>query len=240
MINKMVVLSLGDWKNIQRDPLLIFTMIGTLLLAALVRFGLPQLTVLLQTHTTFNLEEHYRLIVSLVLLMTPLMIGMLYGFMILDERDEEVLLYYSVTPLTKTGYLFCRLLVPMVLTFTLSFVVVFIQGVVEWNFLSFIPIALLLAIQAPLITMMMASLASNKVEGLALTKVINLCVLAPLIDYAVSHPIAKVVAIFPVYWPALAFQSGEDTNWSGMVLVGLVVALLWFVLLNKMFQRKIG
>lgn len=241
MIKKVVVLSIGDWKNIRRDPLLIFSMFGILLLASLVRFGLPKLDTLIDTHTTFELTQHFPLIVSLVLLMTPLMIGLLYGFVILDERDEGVLLYYAVTPLTKVGYLFCRLLLPMIITFFLSFIVILIQGVVEWQIITFVPVALLLALQAPLITMLMASLASNKVEGLALAKVINLSMLAPLIDYAITNPLAKVMMILPMYWPAYTFILISHTeDWIHAILIGIVITIAWFVMLNQLFQRKIG
>ncbi|UFU01224.1 hypothetical protein KO561_09900 [Radiobacillus kanasensis] len=241
MIRKIVILSAGDWKNIRRDPLLIFSMFGILLLAGLVRFGLPELHVFLGNHTTFNLQEHFPLIVSLVLLMTPLMVGMLYGFVLLDERDEGMLLYYAVTPLTKFGYLICRLVLPVIVTFFLSFAVVLFQGVVDWNLMAFIPIACLLALQAPLITMVMASLASNKVEGLALSKVINLSMLAPLIDYTIKHPIAHLVMIFPMYWPAHQFISMSSGNESfHSIFIGIILTVIWFIGLNRVFQRKIG
>ncbi|MFB1049714.1 hypothetical protein [Paraliobacillus sp. JSM ZJ581] len=241
MIKKIVVLSIGDWKNIRRDPFLIFSMFGILLLASFVRFGLSKLDELIATHTTYELTEHFPLIVGLVLLMTPLMIGMLYGFVILDERDEGVLLYYAVTPLTKVGYLFCRLLLPMITTFFLSFIVILIQGVIEWKIITFIPTALLLALQAPLITMLMASLASNKVEGLALAKVINLSILSPLIDYAITNPLAKVMIFLPMYWPAYMFiLISHNDDWIHAFLIGMIITICWFILLNHLFQRKIG
>nr|WP_155671101.1 hypothetical protein [Ornithinibacillus caprae] len=232
-------MALTDWKNIKRDPLLIFSMLGPLLLAVLARIGLPELDRLLNQYMSFNFQAHFLIIISLVLLMTPLMIGMLFGFIILDERDEGILLYYSITPLTKVGYLYGRLLVPMGLTFILSFMIVLIQGVVQIDVFSFVPVAILLALQTPIITMIMSTLASNKVEGLALTKVINLCILVPLIDYVFTNPMVKLVMLFPVYWPVSMLINMNSSYYWYQFLIGVMVTFLWFILLKNKFQKKI-
>lgn len=213
-------------------------MLGSILLCILARIGLPELNHLLNVYLSFDLQGHFRMIISLVMLMTPLMIGLLYGFMILDERDEGLLLYYSVTPLTKAGYLYGRLLVPIGITFLLTFVLLFIQGIVLIPLSKFIPIAFLLALQTPIITMLMGTLASNKVEGLALMKVINLLILVPLFDYLLAHPLVKIVMVFPVYWPVSMMMNLDSNLYWVHFLLGIVVTLVWFVICNYRFQQK--
>ncbi|SER20338.1 hypothetical protein [Piscibacillus halophilus] len=235
MIKKILILSIGDIKNIQREPLLLFSLLGIFLLTTVVRYGLPVLEDILHHHTSFSLEPHFRIIVSLTLLMTPFMIGMLYGFIILDERDEGVLLYYTVTPIRKSGYLIARILAPIAVTFFASFGVILLQGLIEWEFITFILIALLLALQSPIITMMLASLASNKVEGLALIKVMNLMLIIPLIDYFIDHPMTNLTMIFPVYWPVKLFY--ENNGW--FLLGGLIISLIWLILLNRLFRKRL-
>ncbi len=241
MLNRVLLLAINDLKNIKKDPLLIFAMLAPILLAVLARIGLPQLDYLLNQYISFNLSEHFRIVVSLVLLMAPLMIGTLFGFILLDERDEGILLYYSITPLTKAGYLYGRLLVPMGFTFILTFIMAFIQGVVvQLNTFSFIPIAFLLALQTPIFTLLMATLASNKVEGLALTKVINLCILAPIIDYIFVNPIVKIVILFPVYWPVSIIMNMDSNYYWFHLLIGIIITFLWFIILTHKFQNKVG
>ncbi|WP_018931552.1 hypothetical protein [Gracilibacillus lacisalsi] len=238
-MKKMLLLSIGDIKNIKREPLLVFSLFGVLILSVIIRLGLPVLHDILLTYASFPLQPHFRIIVSLALLMTPLMIGMLYGFIILDERDEGVLLFYAVTPITKTGYLFARILAPIIITFLISFAVVLLQGLVVWKLNTFLPVAVLLALQAPIITMMLASLAANKVEGLALTKVINLMILAPLLDYLISHPIIKITMLIPVYWPVKIFMEAESENYWWNISVGYVITLIWLTFLERIFRKRI-
>jgi fluoroquinolone transport system permease protein len=240
VVKRIFLLAVSDWKNISRDPLLIFSMVGSLLLALLVRFGVPELHAFLSQHISFSLNEHFLIIIGLVLLMAPLMIGILYGFILLDERDEGLLLYYSITPLTKSGYLYGRLLFPIGITFLLAYSIILIQGIVAVRFASFIPVAFLFALQTPIITMIMATLASNKVEGLALTKVINLCILVPLIDYILASPLLNVVAMFfPVYWPVAMLLENQPTRYWIDFILGIMMTVLWFTVIHYKFQRKI-
>lgn len=240
MLNRVLLLAISDWKNIKRDPLLIFALLAPLLLAVLARIGLPQLDEVLNQYTSFHLSEHFRIVVGLVLLMAPLMIGTLFGFILLDERDEGILLYYSVTPLTKAGYLYGRLLVPMVFTFILTLVMVFIQGIVQLNTFAFIPVAFLFALQTPITTLLMATLASNKVEGMALTKVINLCILAPVIDYVFANPIVKIVIRIHVRHDRNRPINRKYNDYWFPFFIGIMITFLWFMILTQKFQKKIG
>lgn len=238
LIKRMLVLSLTDIKNMRREPLLLFSLLGVLLLATMIRIGLPELHKILLSYSNVSLQSHTQIIVGLGLVLAPLMIGMLYGFIILDERDEGVLLFYAVTPITKAGYLLARILAPVTVTFLISFAFIVIQGMVDWNFMTFLPIAVLLALQSPIITMLLTSFASNKVEGLALTKVVNLMLLAPLLDYLINHPVVNIMMLFPVYWPVKLFlESGSNTNWWNL-LTGFMITLIWLVVLERMFRRR--
>ncbi|QGH35009.1 ABC transporter permease [Gracilibacillus salitolerans] len=237
-MKKMLLLSIGDMKNIQREPLLLFSLFGIFLLIAVIRFALPELHNTLLSYTSFPLQPHFRIIVSLALLMAPFMIGILYGFIILDERDEGVLLFYAVTPVTKTGYLFARILAPIIVTFLMSFAVVLLQGIVMWDFFTFLPIAVLFALQSPIVTMLLASLASNKVEGLALTKVVNLMLLAPLLHYLINHPLINITMLFPVYWPVKVFLESDSGSYWWNLFAGFLITLIWLVFLERLFRKR--
>ncbi|SES05884.1 fluoroquinolone transport system permease protein [Gracilibacillus ureilyticus] len=238
MIEKLKLLSIGDIKNMQREPLLLFALFGILLLATVIRYGLPELDDIFNHFTAFSLQPHFQIITGISLLMAPLMVGMLYGLIILDERDEGLLVYFSVTPITKTGYLLARITAPVIVTFFMSYLFILVQGIAIWDWATFLPISILLSLQAPIVTILLASLASNKVEGLALIKVINLMLFAPLIDYIFSHPTAKFVMIFPLYWPVQAFmQIGKEPFWL-YVITGLFVTVFWLWLFGQMFRRR--
>ena len=102
-MGKITALLKGDYKNISRDSILILVSIAPMLILLLLRFGLPLTSVLLLEKLSFDLSEYYPLIVSFMILLVPMMYGMITGFMILDERDENLLTYLSSRPSTLSA-----------------------------------------------------------------------------------------------------------------------------------------
>ncbi len=52
-----------------------------------------------------DLSPHYRQAGTFFLMLIPMMMGMVYGFILLDERDGGMITAISVTPTGKAGYL---------------------------------------------------------------------------------------------------------------------------------------
>lgn len=102
-----------DTKSVSRDSLLRWMVFYPLLLAGLIRWGVPWLTVRLLMQFQFDLTPYYSLLMSFVLLMTPMLTGMVIGFLLLDQRDDQTLTALQVTPLTLSGYLVYRISLPI-------------------------------------------------------------------------------------------------------------------------------
>lgn len=84
---------------------MLLMMLFASLLAFMMKYGLPFLSDILWEKTIFNLTVHYSFILSEIILLIPMLSGMLVGFMILDEKDENILPYIVFTPVSKAGYL---------------------------------------------------------------------------------------------------------------------------------------
>ena len=136
-MKRLLALSFGDLKNISRDSMLLIALLVPFILAFLMRPILPFVREVLHRELSFELSEYYGLIMSFLILVTPMMIGMLSGFLILDERDEKILFFYSVTPLSKSGYLLYRVTAPAIVTFVLSFFVFYGTDKGLWNTAAF-------------------------------------------------------------------------------------------------------
>lgn len=121
-MRKIVSLAVGNFKNIRRDLILGMVLFAPILLAMLMRAGLPFMARFIHLNFNFDLIPHYPFVVGLLLLASPLMVGALVGFLILDEKDDQILPYLSVTPLQKKGYILYRLAAPVVLSVILNFV----------------------------------------------------------------------------------------------------------------------
>jgi fluoroquinolone transport system permease protein len=204
-----------------------------------MRWGLPFARDVLIRELSFDLSQYYNLIMSIVILITPMMMGMLSGFLILDERDENILTFYSVTPISKSGYLFYRVAMPTVISFVLSFFVFYFIGIVECRIELLIPVLLLCALESPMMALFLGAFASNKVEGLALTKAFGILFLAPMAGYFIKSNWHYAVGIAPTYWVSKALLAGIEMSggyWT-FVVVGAVVHLLIIGLLLRRFEN---
>jgi len=147
-MKRVLALMKADWRSISRDLLLAITIFVPLLVAVFVRFTVPIATDLLAA--SIDLTEHFTFIASIVILMTPMMLGAMAGLQILDDRDERVLTSIAVTPLTREGYLIWKLLTPMIIGCVLTPLVLLITNIVPLKMGVVIPVTLLAALGAPL------------------------------------------------------------------------------------------
>lgn len=238
-MKKLLTLTLGDMKNILRDPMLLLSMLAPVLLTMAIRYGLPFAQEFAYLQFTFDLSVYYVFIISFAMTLCPLMIGMLTGFILLDERDENLISYFSITAIGRKGYLLYRLCLPFLLSCLFTFLFLLFAGIIEFQ-LSFIPIILLVSLNAPLITLFLGVFADNKVEGLALSKLAGFIVIAPIIAYFVDHPLAYLTGVLPPYWAAeayLAFHSSETVAWL-YLLLGCLISVAYLIIFFKLFDKK--
>jgi len=237
-MRKYLVLSIGDLKNISRDSILLAAVFAPFLLSTLMRFGIPLLSEILLRELSFDLSQYYNLIMSILILITTMMMGMLSGFLILDERDENILSFYSVTPLSKSGYLFYRVAMPTIISFILSFFVFYFIGITECRIGLLIPVLLLCSLESPMMALFLAAFASNKVEGLALSKAFGILFLAPAAGYFIESNWQYLAGIAPTFWVSKSLLAGTEmsSNYWIFIVVGIAVHLFINTLLIKRFE----
>ena len=242
MKKRLMALAKSEWRSITRDFLLIITVVVPLIVAVFIRIAVPLATELLAVHIDFNLEEHHVFIVAIGLLMTPMMLGAMGGLQILDDRDERILSYVSVTPLTREGYLAWKLLTPAVIGFVQTPLLLLVMGVIPLHLHVVLPVALLAAMGAPLYALLIASFADNKVEGLVVAKASGVLMWAPFAAYLLQGFWHIPAGLMPTYWPIMAFVSGYGGGlgfWL-YILGGVVVHVAWIAALRWRFNTRVG
>lgn len=239
-MRRFLPLILADVRNIRRDPMLIMALAGPILLALFFRFIPPIVAEWLMQHFSFDLKAYYDLIWIFILQLVPLMLGMVSGYLMLEERDENLISLFAITPLRKSGYLFVRLFTPVLLTALFTGFVACFTGLVEINVIQFLLGFLLIAMEAPMMALFLVAFAANKVEGLALSKGAGVVVSAPLMAYLIHWPWQAIAGVFPTYWMAKVFLS-ERNSFEMFIyfLIGIIVhvALLWY--LFRIFERRV-
>jgi fluoroquinolone transport system permease protein len=70
---------------------------------------------------------------------------------------------------------------------------------------SLLAIATLAGLSAPLLALVLATAAPNKVAGFAMVKVLNGVNLLPVVAFFLPVPLQYVAGVLPAYWPMRAF-----------------------------------
>lgn len=238
MMMKFQALLKNDMRQICKDPMLIASLFGPIAVIAFSRFIFPLLSRWIEQQFTFSLLDYSDFATTFLLLTIPLLPGVMAGLLMLDERDENMIAYYAITPLAREGYFVYRLFLPSVLSLLLTCLFFLLSGIAEIRVESLYSL-LLLTIEAPCLALFLAAFATNKVEGLALSKISGLLFAGPIVAAFVPVPWQYLGMWIPTFWPAKSYFLGlsqEPLASLAAFGVGLVFHL---VLLKFMFQTFI-
>ena len=239
-MRKIAALAYNDFKNVFREPLLLYIMVLPILLSVGVRWMIPWLT--LRIADDIDLKAFYPLIAGFFVLLSPILLGMVAGFLLLDERDDNTLVVLSVTPIGRTGYLTYRVTASTLISFLYAFIIIPIIGLTQMPILHLFPIALVGALSTPMVALLLGTFAGNKVEGIALSKGLGILMLAPFAGYFLTTKWRVLAGVVPFYWPVHAYiaaAKGLYIFWIYVVL-GLIVHLFYLRLLLKRFLNRVN
>lgn len=239
-MEKYKFLIMKDLRHAWKDPVLMAALIGPLAILFLSRFCFPVAVDWLEVNHSFHLELYRGFAASLLVVTIPMLTGMLTGLLMLDERDENMIAYYAVTPLTSKGYLFYRLALPFLLCTVLSFVYLFFSNLSEVRSYN-VFVLLLLALEAPMFSLFLAAFSTNKVEGLALSKLGGLFIAGPVVAHFVPGAWQVVGAWLPTYWPSkipYLFMHNEPFLASVFFAGGLLLHSVFLYLMVTVFINR--
>ena len=232
-------LVLADLRNWVRDPMLAIAAVGPLALAVVVRFGAPVVADL--AAPTFALEPYYPVIVGSMVAFGPAIYGFVVGMFVLEDREQGVLAAYRVTPLSARGYLLYREISAYLLCLVAFLPALAVIGLVRVPPVVLVGSAAVGALSGPTIALAFGTVASNTIEGIALSKLVNLVILGPAVVIAVvAEPLQYAVGVLPTYWPMKAVVSGAagEAFWPAYLLVGAVAHAIALAALARRFERR--
>jgi fluoroquinolone transport system permease protein len=229
----------ADRRNIARDPLLLLVFAVPLALAAVVRIGFPWAVTLAAPQVA--LEPYAPFVVGYMLVLTPMLVGGAVGFMLLDEREEQVLAAIAVTPLGKRGWLAYRVAVPASATAVMGAAAAYLTGIEPPPVGRLLVIVVLAAVQAPLATLFLAAFAANKVQAMALAKAGTLVVIAPFAALLVTRPWQYIAGPLPQFWVAkLTLSSAAGAlEFTALAAAAALVHGLALWGLARVYERRV-
>lgn len=242
-MGKFKVILKNELKQIGSDNLMLMMALYPILLAVMGRYAVPYFRELFLTET-FDLMDHYNLIVVFIILATPYIYGALSAFMLLDEREQGSLQAMQVTPISVEYYLGVKVIVMTGISVVTGTILTLFIELIEMSILQAILINTLIGLSMPFNLMLINYVARNKVEGFAVVKGTGLLIMLPLIVFYVPKQYNLLLSIVPGYWPAMAIGaiSGHTSAilpYWGYGLIGCIYILILCVLLLKGFKRKI-
>jgi hypothetical protein len=236
MLRTLIV---ADARVLWRDPLLIWMTAVPIGMALVIRL-LAQALVNLFPEAAPAFPQYYPVVLGGYLMTAPGMVGFVIGFLLLDERDAGTLRALRVTPLSMRHYLAYRIVGPLIAGTASTVIGYPITGLVPIAFSTLVVLATLAGLAAPLLALVLAASAPNKVAGFAVVKVLNSFNLLPIAAFFVPTPLQYVAGVVPTYWPMRALWSaaaGEE--YAAFVLVGAVVGTVAVVLSAVWFERRL-
>lgn len=220
------------FKQIKSDPMMFAACFTPFVMGALIKFGIP----FLERITDFSLQAYYPIFDLLLSIMAPVLLCFAFAMITLEEIDDKVSRYFSITPLGKSGYLFTRLGVPSIISAVIAFFVLLLFSLEKLSIGMTICLALLGSVQAIIVSLMIITLSSNKLEGMAVTKLAALTLLGIPAPFFIDSYYQFSVGFLPSFWVAKAMQNEAVLYFS----IGLMVALVWYYFLTKSLFRKLA
>ena len=231
-----------DYYNVRRDPLLKWMVFLPIVAALALRVLIPLVGGLLRQQAGIEIRPYDTLINSMLFSIMPMMVGMIIGFLLLDQRDDRTLTALQVTPLSLGGYLRYRLSLPLILALLASLLMVPLAGIGPVYFPAVLMAALASAPLGPLSALFYAAVAKNKVQGFAVMKASGVFFFPAVAAYFFAEPAQWLFGLAPTYWSAKTYwlaQSGSPWAWAALLISLLYPAGLIY-LLQHSYRRTAG
>ncbi len=233
-MNSQMTLMRAESRSMKNDPILVITLLVPVLIILFFRFGYPIFEAWLRTSSGFDLNGYRVLMLSILALITPMMVGMLTGFMLLDDKEDHVLEYIAITPLNPAVYLRWRIMVPLLLSMVLSPAVILLTDLAPVSLPVVLGATLMASLEAPFLSLLLAVVCQNKVEGLAVGKATGVFFCAPIAAWLLPAPWGTLMYLVPFTWVSRLFWGG--TVWH-LLLVFVGGSLLHLGFLYIAFRR---
>lgn len=223
----------ADRKNILRDPTYLFLLLAPLLIGLVVRFGIPLLTAFVLETFGVDLSPWTGMMYAFFLQLPAYLAGLMTGMLLLEERDEGVLSAWAATPLGRSGYILYRTAFAFAAACIAELLLLlFIPGagaVVGSGFITVlrgVPMIAAFSGGAPLILLLLALFARDKVSGLAMAKLTGVVLALPLLLLLPEDVPGRV--LIHLLYPVLntrAFFEFRSGSGAGLLLfcVGSIV-----------------
>lgn len=220
------------FRQIWADAMLSVLLLAPLVMGLAFRFGVPLLEAFIcaKAGKDVVLAPYYPVLDLLLAVMTPVMFSAAGALVILDEADSGVSRVYITSPVGTSGYLLSRIGVPAVLATVYCVLVTAVFQLSGLGLGRILLVSLCSGTLSVTVALMIPSLAKNRVEGMAVSKLSGLLMLGLPAALLLPSPLKYAAGILPSFWMTELVMGGGDWN--------IIPALFTSVGLSVIFLRK--
>lgn len=231
-------LILGDIRQIFRDKTLTFFLFSPLILILFIRLFIPFIT-----ERFPEIAPYHSNILMFASIQTAIMFGFITSFIILDEKDENVLQVIRILPISPVLFILYRLAFATIISGIGAFLMLSFGGIAFPGYVNSILLSIQYGLTAPFITLIVATFAKNKVEGMAYFKGLDLILLLPMMVFFIEGNFKYGFALVPSFWTFSLFQKTMEPGsiypffFGGLLFYGMVISLFFFQFKKRVFDR---
>lgn len=214
-------------KSVAKDPMAMFLSIIPFLFIILIKFGIPALLNFLLNWV--DLRSYTNFILFVFYLMTPSLLGIVLGLLLMDERDLDTLSFIEVTPISIGKYISFKASIGVAASFITNIIIALTAGedIGLRELLLFVNTSLLV----PFYALIIYSFSRDKVQGLTIGKLSNFVVVGAIVPYFSNSPTTYILGLLPTFWAYHTYYS------SSSLLFFIVGSLLTTVYIVVLFSR---
>jgi len=230
-----ITLFKNDLKQIVRDTIMTLLLFAPLFLIVVFKLLEMLLVPYLAVKAGFDIMPYFPYVLSFVLLMNSGMLGIVTGFMMLDERDGNISQLLEITPLGRSGYLINRLAFASILSIIYGFIGIAVFKLPDLTFISIVLLSVLSAFYTAIIGLLIFSGAEDKVKGLTFAKGLNTLVLFAFTDLFALPWLTFLSWFFPPYWVTMIIKTPNSLS---IICMALLVHVLWLGILIFRYTKR--
>lgn len=221
----------------RRDMMLFAACLAPIFAGLLFRFAIPFFETILTGwfHRPAIISPYYALIDILLAMLSPAMFCFVSAMVSLEEADEKTAAYLCITPLRKTGYLSARFGVPAITAFLVTILLLPVFKLTAFSPVAILLLAAGLTLQGMIVALLVLTLSTNKLEGMAVAKLSTLSIFGVVIPFFIKDNIQYVLFPLPSFWIGKAVCESKALA----MLPAFGFSAVWICFLLKWYLRKL-
>lgn len=222
---------------IKRDFMLFAACLAPILAGLFFKLGIPMIETILREQFSMNqvIGPYYGIIDMCYTMLSPILFCFIAAMIVLEERDDRITNYMLVTPLGKFGYLFTRLGIPAGISFVITALLLPLISLTDLTLLMSIICSIAGTLQGFVVSLLIVVISSNKLEGMAVTKLSTITMFGMIIPYVIPSNIQYIGSVLPSFWFGKIMYEQQFLY----IIPTVIVAFTWIGLLARRYLKRI-